>query len=126
MKSNKNKDHQEHVQMFDLLQAAVSKIDKLSTSFNEMDKKLDLHIQKTDHRFQNIEALDEQQNAILEKHHQRSDQLKKDNELRERALIARIDALEQPKKWLHTTKQLLLWIAAMMGAISYIVNHIPK
>lgn len=110
--------------MYDLLQAAVGKIDVLSNNFNNMDKKLDLHIQKTDYRFEKIEALDKQQNDILEKHHQRSDQLKKDNELRESALNIRIEALEAPRKWIDNTKSLLIWLASVAGAVGVLMKFL--
>lgn len=50
------------------------------------DKKLDLHIQKTELQLEQIHKLDEKQNAILEEHHKRSDALARDNELRERSV----------------------------------------
>lgn len=93
-----------------------------------IENKLDLHIQKTESDFKAIQVLDEKQNAILEEHHNRSNQLKIDNELREKELRRdmegikkeqelRLSTLEIPQKWLDHTKTLLLYVAAIMGAI---------
>lgn len=88
---------------------------KLSNQIAELDKKIDLHTQKTEYELKSIKELDDRQNQILEEHHQRSSELKRDNDQREAMLkkeIAsvenRVQALEQPRKWWSATKKFLL------------------
>jgi hypothetical protein len=110
--------------LFDLVQSAVDKIDKLTSKVETVDKKLDIHILETKFGFQRVEATDIQQNKILEEHHQRSTELKRDNDLREKDVRKEIDVLgrrlarvEEPRKWLATTRSLILWTAGTVGAV---------
>lgn len=98
-----------------LLGLVIDRLKENSETLAAMDKKLDLHIQETRYEMKAIRDLDVLQNAILEEHHKRSDRLAEDNALREAALRAemkkqeaRIEKLEAPGKWWHTTKSWLL------------------
>lgn len=72
-------------------------------------------------------------NKILQEHHDRSVQLKRDNDLKELALREeieknrkeydlRLSKVEAPHKWLELTKSGLLYISAIAGAISIILK----
>lgn len=116
-------------QYLEALTSVHSGLKEIQNSVNQLDKKMDLHIQKTDYRFDNIEKLDEAQNELLAQHAQRSEEIKKDNELRESqlrheimgdhptSLKTRVEQLEIPRKWLATTKTAILWLSALFGAI---------
>lgn len=92
-------------------------------SVTDMDKKLDLHIQKMDYELSDIKQTNTVQNEVLEQHHQRSDELARDNDLREQAIRgdmaeheARIENLEAPQKWAKTTWKVLLGLGALAAA----------
>lgn len=95
--------------------------DELKDMIHEVDKKVD--IQATEMAY--VKVLDEQQNRILDEHHRRSDELKKDNELREAALrrdmegvVKRVQSLEAPKKWAGMTKKMILNLGKLAGALT--------
>jgi hypothetical protein len=111
-------------QLLTLVTTAVKKIDELAAGVQSLDKKVDLHIQETKFGFSRVEQTDQQQNKILEEHHQRSTELKRDNDLREQQIKKELEVLsrrlvrvEAPRKWLAMTKSLVLWLAAVLGAI---------
>ena len=87
----------------------------------QLDKKMDLHIQKTELEFEHIRELDAKQNLLLEEHSTRSDRLEKDNKLREEAIRLefgeRFEDIEAPRKWLTTTLKVGFWVASGAGAI---------
>lgn len=70
----------------DMMKKLLDQSEETQKTVVSLDKKVDLHIQKTELQLAQIHKLDEQQNSILEEHHKRSDGLAKDNELRERSL----------------------------------------
>jgi ubiquinone biosynthesis protein UbiJ len=78
----------------EMLNKLLSQSEETQRSVTSLDKKVDLHIQKTELQLDQIHKLDEQQNAILEEHHKRSDRLAYDNELREKALKKEIDKID--------------------------------
>lgn len=77
----------------------------------KLDKKLDLHIQKMTYELANINELDQQQNALLDEHIKRTT-------IAER----RLDALEEPRKYIKTTMKVLLTIGGVTGAIYSIMR----
>lgn len=101
-----------------------------------LENKVDLHIQKTEFELKQIQKLDAEQNLLLAQHAQRSEEIKRDNELREKrmreevfgerpnSLKSRIDKLEVPQKWLEHTKSALLYLAAIGGAITAILKFL--
>lgn len=118
-----------------LLTLMLEKIDKTHEVVTSLDKKVDLHIQKTEQEFHAITVLDSHQNELLAEHSKRSDRLAKDNELRELGLRKdlnlvtseldkRVSVLETPWKWILTTKKGLLWLAAVAGSIVGILELI--
>jgi len=70
----------------DMMKKLLEQSEETQRTVISLDKKVDLHIQKTEMQLEQIHRLDEQQNAILEEHHKRSDGLARDNELREQTL----------------------------------------
>jgi hypothetical protein len=113
----------------------LDKLDKTHEVVTVLDKKLDLHIQRTEQEFESIKVLDEQQNQLLAEHAKRSDRLEQDNKLREEALRRdmhdaikpledRISILETPWKWILTTKKGLAWISAAIASIIGIIEFI--
>ena len=75
----------------DMMKKLLEQSEETQKTVISLDKKVDLHIQKTEIQLEQIHKLDEQQNDILEEHHKRSDGLAKDNILRERALKLELD-----------------------------------
>lgn len=118
-----------------------------------LDKKVDLHIQKTELQLDLIQKLDLEQNAILEEHHKRSTRLEEDNRLREHALrleLAKFDQLlaekmsktdvdiinkriskiEKPREWLKIFGKVLIALGTGAGALYTIYQlielYLPK
>jgi phage-related tail protein len=110
-----------------------SKVDTLDECVRGMDKKLDLHIQKTELEFSRVRELDVEQNRILEEHHKRSTELKRDNDLREtslrkemKVLDARLERVEFPKKAILWARRMLIWVASAAGAVAAIYTLLAK
>lgn len=122
-------------EFYELLQHMDSKLSTVRDSVSSLDKKVDLHVQKTAFEFQAIRKLDEEQNLLLKEHHDRSTQLKRDNDLKEAALRqealaqrnelrteiqgvrARVSKLETPAKWFTTTIRVIITIGGIATAI---------
>lgn len=77
----------------DMMKKLLEQSEETQKTVVSLDKKVDLHIQKTELQLAQIHKLDEQQNKILDEHHARSDGLKRDNELREQALRMELDKI---------------------------------
>jgi hypothetical protein len=118
-----------------LITLMLEKLDKTHGIVTNLDKKLDLHVQRTEQEFEAIKVLDEHQNRLLEEHAKRSDRLEQDNKLREQALRldmqntikpieSRLSAIEAPWKWVLTTKKGLIWLATIAAAVAGIVELI--
>lgn len=112
----------------EILEKILDQAEDTRDCISKLDKKIDLHIQKTELEFQQIRKLDEHQNKILEEHSNRSLQLERDNNLREESLRKdmetaddelgdRLEKLEKPREWLKTTFRIFFWIASAAGAI---------
>lgn len=105
----------------ELLNKITAQCDETQDSIVKIDKKLDLHIQKTELEFKHIRELDENQNKLLEEHAIRSDRLEKDNLLREQQLKAnfedRFREIEKPREFIKTFAKMFLWMATAAGAI---------
>lgn len=110
----------------------LEKVEETQTSVNQLDKKMDLHIQKTGLELEQIRTLDEKQNQLLADHAARSDRLEKDNQLREQTLriyiddkhdeletsvTDRIQVIEKPRQWLIMTGKVFFWLASAAGAL---------
>lgn len=110
--------------MYGLLQQAVQKMDGVRDDVSKLDKKLDLHIQKTEFELSRINELDETQNQLLDQHIQGVNTLKRWCDDHEKMNNARFVRLEEPRKWLKTTKNGILWISAVAGALTVIAKFI--
>jgi len=134
-----------------MMEKLVTQSEETQKCVVSLDKKVELHIQKTELRLQQIHELDEQQNEILEEHHKRSTELGKDNQLREKSLrielerledkVAlkvgkpelqsidnRIEKLEQPRELIKSMFKLISYIGgatgAMYGVYQLIIEYI--
>lgn len=116
-----------------LIARMLDKLDRTHEVVTTLDKKLDLHVQRTEQEFEAIRHLDAQQNDLLAEHAKRSDRLEKDNQLREASLRRdflgtttdldkRISVLEMPWKWILTTKKGLAWLAAVAVSLAAILE----
>lgn len=113
---------------------------QLRECFEKLDKKVDLHIQKTEFELKRIIEQDQIQNDILAFHSQRSTELKRENDLMEKRLRAevfgegspapekslrgRIEALEEPREWLRGGKRILLATGGLAAAVFGIIKAI--
>jgi ParB-like chromosome segregation protein Spo0J len=120
-----------------LIARMLDKLDKTHEVVICLDKKLDLHVLRTEQEFEAIRALDAHQNELLAEHSKRSDRLEADNKLREAALRKevsekvqaideRISVLETPWKWVLTTKKGIIWLAALATAVAGIIEFIRR
>ncbi len=118
-----------------LLARMLDKMDKTHEVLTSLDKKVDLHVQRTEQEFDAIKELDMRQNELLAEHAKRSDRLEEDNRLREvsirqdfmgttKDLDKRLSILETPWKWILTTKKGLMWLAAIAGSVAGIIELI--
>lgn len=118
-----------------LLARMLDKLDRTHEVVISLDKKLDIHVLRTEQEFEAIKVLDENQNALLAEHAKRSDRLEQDNKLREQALRnelehtsegldKRISNLEAPWKWILTTKKGLAWITGAAIGLAAIIELI--
>jgi hypothetical protein len=118
-----------------LIARMLDKLDKTHEVVTSLDKKLDLHVLRTEQEFEAIRVLDAHQNELLAEHAKRSDRLEADNKLREAALRKemsenvqtldkRVSVLETPWKWILTTKKGIIWLAAVATAVAGIVELI--
>lgn len=106
------------------LATVLKKQDQAMDLMQTIDKKVDLHIQKTELKFEQIHNLDEQQNLLLDKHIEGVNTLKKWCDSHERANDRRFEVLERPRKWLKMTKEILMWMSAVAGALLVIAKFL--
>lgn len=97
-------------------------LNKIDGAVSKLDKKLDLHIQKMDFELNEIKELDAAQNKILAEHAARSNQLEKDNLLREQKLKAELEAIKAPFKFLAMVKQISVWLGAIAVSVVSIIH----
>lgn len=125
-----------------------SKMDGIQSQIANIDKRLDLSIQRNEFEFKALNELDIKQNEILKEHHDRSVQLKRDNDLREvsvrneleatkkatekelQAISGRVEALEAPRKWWKQTRvKAMAWgtaIACILEIVRYALDLLHK
>ena len=106
------------------------KIDETIDHVVELDKKIDLHIQKTEYELLSISKLDMQQNELLAEHSQRSTELKRDNDLKEMSIKAelrlieeRIEQLEKPAELLKSIRNIIVYLGSV-GTALYAISKI--
>lgn len=110
-----------HDHIMEQLERVLEKQEETRGCVTKLDKKIDLHIQKTELELEHIRELDTKQNELLDDHAKRSDRLEKDNHLREMALRTdfeqRFQTIEKPREWIKITGKVLFWAASFAGAV---------
>ena len=100
-------------------------------SFAELDKKVDLHVQKTEYELKRINDQDEIQNQLLYKHIEGVNTLRvmheshvRENKEQFSQVDKEIDNLKAPRKWVRATTKVVLWLGgigtALMGVLEII------
>lgn len=106
--------------VLDELRKISAKQDTMDSRSVELDKKLDLHVQKTDFQFRRLSELDEQQNRLIDQHIEGVRTLKKIVEQNKESAEARIKELEKPTAFLQTAWGLLLKLGLFAGTAAAI------
>jgi DNA polymerase III gamma/tau subunit len=113
--------HEDNHELLEVIKQVLERTEETKECVQRLDKKVDLHIQKTEIELSQIAELDNKQNALLEEHSKRSDRLERDNILREEGLRKefedRFQDIEKPREWIITTGKVLVWIASAAGAL---------
>lgn len=121
----------------ELLLKISDKLDNLSQNMHELDKKLAIETLVIKNELEEIKKLDAVQNEILDEHHKRSDQLERDNKLREESLKLeilkfrvdidkRLKKLESPVQWIKGSWKVLLGIGMGAAAIYAVLQLLGK
>lgn len=84
---------------------------------SKLDKKMELHVQKTDYELENIHRTDEAQNEILKEHVEGVNTLKKIQETYKEKTDKRLNKIERPFVWLKDTWKLLIALGTASAAI---------
>lgn len=95
-----------------------------ASSFSLLDKKVDLHIQKTEYELARINDQDEIQNKLLDQHIEGVNTLKKMFEVHEQQDIARFQKIEEPRRAIKYVTKLTLWLGGLGTAAMGIVELI--
>lgn len=93
-------------------------------AFSDLDKKVDLHIQKTEHELRSINELDKVQNKLLDQHIEGVNTLKKIYDAHESSNNARFSELEKPRQFLTTATKMVLWLGGIGTAVMGILELI--
>lgn len=112
----------------------ADKHDETQRSVANLDKKLDLHIQKTELELRGINELDAIQNKLLDQHIEGVNTLKRWADGHETANSQRFQKLEEkhaaPRKWLKTAAKIIVTLGALATASAalkpYIIALISK
>ena len=107
-----------------LLDRIADQLEETQKTVVALDKKLDLHIQKTEYELKEINKLDQIQNEQLALHIQGVDTLKKLYESHEKADVERFASLEAPSKWLKFTAKLVMGLGAIAGSVMAIAKFL--
>lgn len=105
-----------------LLNKLLDKAEDSTIKLANLDKKIDLHIQKTEYELQRINEMDEVQNRLLDEHISGVNTLKDIHVLYAKATDARLEVLETPRKWIQNSFKILIVIGAISGAIAGITK----
>jgi len=93
-----------------------------SKSFSELDKKVDLHIQKTEYELKAINEQDEIQNRLLDQHIEGVNTLKMIHEEHVKENNLRFSQLEKPREFIKTATRAVLWLGGIGTALIGIVE----
>lgn len=90
--------------------------------FSDLDKKVDLHIQKTEYELKEIHKQDSIQNDLLDKHIEGVNTLKLMFEKHEEKDATRFANLEEPRRILKGTMKAVIWIGGLGTALTGVME----
>lgn len=99
---------------------------KTHESLANLDKKLDLHIQKTEFELTRVREQDEHQNRLLGEHIAGVNTLRELLEAHDKKDEAKFAKLEAPRKWWNMTKKMAFKLVISLGAIAGSVAGLAK
>jgi hypothetical protein len=111
------------------LKRISDKQDATNNTVALMDKRLELHAQKTDLELRRIVDLDNAQNKLLDQHILGVNTLKQIHDQSVREFDLRMIALEEPKKLIKLAAQIFVGLGGVAGAITaiygvyYVIQH---
>lgn len=109
-----------------LLNKILEKSDETSERIVQLEKKMDLHVQKTEYEIKGIKELDAQQNESLREHIEGVRTLKKMHEAQTEYFDSRIEILERPKIVIAYIEKWVLRIGGIVAAIYGILKFLGK
>lgn len=93
-------------------------------AFSDLDKKVDLHIQRTEYELKSIHEQDAIQNKLLDQHIEGVNTLKKIYDVHEASNNTRFAKLEEPRKFLKSATKAVLWLGGLGTAAMGIIEII--
>ena len=93
-------------------------------AFSDLDKKVDLHIQRTEYELKSINEQDAIQNKLLDQHIEGVNTLKKIYDAHELSNNERFAKIEEPRKFLKNVTKVLLWLGGLGTAAMGILEVI--
>ena len=107
----------------ELLKEIKDKQDESKKLVLNLDKKLELHVQKTELELVSINKLDKQQNELLEDHMRRTELLEKsldqhrfENFRTKEELHKKIEKANKPMEYIKVFGTVILWLGGLAGS----------
>lgn len=97
-----------------------------SKAISNLDKKVDLHIQKTEYELKGIREMDDIQNKLLDQHIEGVNTLKLIHDEHVKENNIRFSKLEEPRKFLKTMTRIVLWLGGIGTAAIGIAELIAR
>jgi superfamily II helicase len=138
--NKKDLDEEFKTLLIDELRTLSSIQKETSECFVQLDKKLDLHIQKTQHELEKINTLDLHQNDLLDQHirgvntikdmhvshreetKQQIEIMSQKLDLQRQETVARLETLEKPYDLVKYAGKVLTWVGAIAGSLYAILK----
>lgn len=92
--------------------------------FADLDKKVDLHIQKTEYELKSIHAQDARQNELLDQHIAGVNTLKAIHDEHVKENNIRFSKIEEPRKIIKGITKLVVWLGGIGTAVVAILEMI--
>lgn len=108
--------------LLDGMDNAKDSINVVDSKIGSLDKKVDLHIQKTEIELNKINELDLVQNTLLDQHIEGVNTLKKMLDLQERDFTDRLRRIEEPKVAFRVLKKWIVRIGSFATAVAAVVG----
>lgn len=99
---------------------------EMSQNFAKLDKKVDLHIQKTEYELEGIHKQDGIQNKLLDEHIAGVKTLTAIHDLHVKENEDRFGKLEEPRKFLKTLGKIFVACGAAGGAIAGVTELLAR